>query len=344
MVFGDKNQAIYGFTGAAYTPLSVVLDNVNELGLPVTRRLTSQIAALASAVAGLTGDDVIQTLPGKEGEKPVLVIDKSLKRQTQHVVRHITQLIDSGVAANKIAVLARTKALLHPVEALLLANQINTARNGAARNRKHVLRVLRLMNMLERSLERSAKITPAMLQKVVSNVKVSDAVLEREALALKHAAMTKSIDGRYKLCAKIYIRLLGGIRENTKVHVDVNRYETFSRGHANARAIRAAILASTPEAVVTGTIHSAKGGEWDHVFIVGVTDGLLPIHFARDDDEQAISEERKLLFVAITRARKSLSLFHAPAINPANRKRYEKVCRFLDPDAVRKTIDILESS
>lgn len=344
MVFGDRNQAIYGFSGAGYTPLSDALDGVKELGLPESRRLTPQIAALASAVAGLTGDDVIQTLPGHVGDKPVLVIDKSLKRQTQHAVQHITQLIDSGVAANKIAVLARTKALLQPVEALLLANQVDTARNGVVRHSRHVNCVLWLLHILERSLEKSTKITPDMLQKVMKKVKVSGAILKRESMVLQRAAETKSIDGRYKLCAQIYLRLLGGLREDKKAaRDDVNRYEAFSRGYADARAIRTAIRSFNPEAVITGTIHSAKGGEWDHVLIVGVTDGLLPIHFTRNDDEQALSEERNLLYVAITRARKSLRLFHAPANSPSNRDRYENVCRFIDTDAVSKTLHMPKS-
>ncbi len=53
-------------------------------------------------------------------------------------------------------------------------------------------------------------------------------------------------------------------------------------------------------------MHSAKGLEWQHVFIIGLAEGLMPISYA--DDEAAIDEERRLLYVGITRARNSLRL------------------------------------
>jgi DNA helicase II / ATP-dependent DNA helicase PcrA len=62
----------------------------------------------------------------------------------------------------------------------------------------------------------------------------------------------------------------------------------------------------TREAVTLATLHSAKGLEWDSVHIVGLSEGLLPISYART--AEAIDEERRLLYVGVTRARKRLSL------------------------------------
>ncbi|MEM6511684.1 MAG: ATP-dependent helicase [Pseudomonadota bacterium] len=59
--------------------------------------------------------------------------------------------------------------------------------------------------------------------------------------------------------------------------------------------------------LILSTVHSAKGQEWDHVFILNVTDGNFPSEFATGD-AGAIEEERRLLYVAMTRARRSLSL------------------------------------
>ena len=76
--------------------------------------------------------------------------------------------------------------------------------------------------------------------------------------------------------------------------------------------------------VTLSTIHGAKGLEFDHVFVCGVEEGLFP-HFYSSDDSLQIDEERRLLYVAITRARFSVSLSHA-----RSRGRYGKI-HFVDP-------------
>jgi len=53
-------------------------------------------------------------------------------------------------------------------------------------------------------------------------------------------------------------------------------------------------------------MHAAKGLEWEHVFIVGVTEGFIPISHAKTD--ATIAEENRLLYVGVTRAKKSLML------------------------------------
>ncbi len=62
----------------------------------------------------------------------------------------------------------------------------------------------------------------------------------------------------------------------------------------------------TLSAVTLATLHAAKGLEWEHVFVIGLSEGLVPISFARSFD--AIDEERRLLYVGITRARSTLGL------------------------------------
>lgn len=59
-------------------------------------------------------------------------------------------------------------------------------------------------------------------------------------------------------------------------------------------------------AVVLGTLHAAKGLEWESVHIAGLSDGLLPVVHARG--AAALEEERRLLYVGITRARRRLAL------------------------------------
>ncbi len=63
------------------------------------------------------------------------------------------------------------------------------------------------------------------------------------------------------------------------------------------------------ERVVLMTLHSAKGLEFDHVFMIGMEEGLFPSQRCMDDGE--LEEERRLMYVGVTRARKTLHLLHA---------------------------------
>jgi len=85
--------------------------------------------------------------------------------------------------------------------------------------------------------------------------------------------------------------------------------------------------APVAEGVTLATIHTAKGLEWDVVHVCGLQDGTLPITFAETPAE--IEEERRLLYVAITRARTHLALSWALARNPGGRGT-RRPSRFLD--------------
>ncbi len=62
----------------------------------------------------------------------------------------------------------------------------------------------------------------------------------------------------------------------------------------------------TMSAVSLASLHSAKGLEWESVYLVGLSEGLVPISYAKT--AEAIDEERRLLYVGVTRARRRLSL------------------------------------
>ncbi|CAB4684188.1 MAG: AAA family ATPase [Actinobacteria bacterium] len=86
--------------------------------------------------------------------------------------------------------------------------------------------------------------------------------------------------------------------------------------------------APVAEGVTLATFHAAKGLEWDAVFLCGLQDGTLPITYA--DTPAAIEEERRLLYVGMTRARAELWLSWSAARNPGGRAS-RKPSRFLDP-------------
>jgi len=86
--------------------------------------------------------------------------------------------------------------------------------------------------------------------------------------------------------------------------------------------------APVADGVTLATFHAAKGLEWDTVFLCGLQDGTLPITYA--DTAAAVEEERRLLYVGMTRARLDLALSWALARNPGGRAG-RKPSRFLDP-------------
>ena len=82
------------------------------------------------------------------------------------------------------------------------------------------------------------------------------------------------------------------------------------------------------QGVTLASLHAAKGLEWDSVFVVGASDGLIPISLA--DGLEAVEEERRLLYVGLTRARRQLFLSWSLARSPGGRAS-RRVSRFLAP-------------
>jgi DNA helicase-2/ATP-dependent DNA helicase PcrA len=83
----------------------------------------------------------------------------------------------------------------------------------------------------------------------------------------------------------------------------------------------------TLSAVTLATLHSAKGLEWNSVYLVGLTEGLVPISYAKTFEQ--VDEERRLLYVGITRARRRLRMSWSRAGSVAGRLSTRQPSRFL---------------
>ncbi|WP_369819272.1 ATP-dependent DNA helicase UvrD2 [Tessaracoccus sp. ZS01] len=98
--------------------------------------------------------------------------------------------------------------------------------------------------------------------------------------------------------------------------------------------------APVADAVTLSTLHAAKGLEWDAVAIVGVREGMIPFVLAQE--EPALSEERRLLYVGFTRARRDLRISWAASRGKATRSRFigDQVSGPVETTTARKTTSV----
>jgi len=83
-----------------------------------------------------------------------------------------------------------------------------------------------------------------------------------------------------------------------------------------------------PDAVKLSTLHAAKGLEYGHVYLIGVEEGILP--HRESTDQQKVEEERRLMYVGITRAQKSLTITYCKKRKRAGDWESCEPSRFLD--------------
>jgi ATP-dependent DNA helicase UvrD/PcrA len=118
---------------------------------------------------------------------------------------------------------------------------------------------------------------------------------------------------------------LVGVAEEFSKQLPVEGVTPLGAFSDELRRRAAAQHAPTVDGVTLSSLHSAKGLEWDAVFVVGVVEGTLPTTYARTPEQ--LEEERRLLYVGITRARQWLWLSYAGSRSPGGRNR--QASRFL---------------
>ncbi|HET6211692.1 MAG TPA: ATP-dependent DNA helicase UvrD2, partial [Micromonosporaceae bacterium] len=219
------------------------------------------------------------------------------------VAARCAELIGSGVPAREIAVLFRTNAQSQAYEEALAEAGVAYVVQGAER-------------FFERAEVRQAMVALRGATKSAQETPLVPAVVE--ALAAVGWAAEQPPPGG---AARERWEALAALVKLADEHQAMDLAEFCAE-----LGRRAAIQhAPTVDGVTLASLHAAKGLEWDAVFLVGLADGTLPVTYAKTQD--ALEEERRLLYVGVTRARQFLWLSYGAARSPGGRPR--RPCRFL---------------
>ena len=315
-VVGDASQTIYSFTGASSGFLVAVAracrggDSGTLVRLVRDYRSTPQVVALANQIIKQSqGDEarlrlelVGQRPPGPE---PVLRAYPDEPAEAAGVAARCGELLAAGVPAREIAVLFRTNAQSQAYEEALAEAGVPTVVQGAERffDRAEVRGAMVALRAATRTAQESAGLRATV-------------VAALEAVGWRPDAPPGGGAAREKWEA---VTALVGLAEEFG---DQRSLVDFTEELARRAALQ---HAPTVDGVTLASLHSAKGLEWDAVFIVGLVEGVLPTTYAKT--VAALEEERRLLYVGITRARQWLTLSYAAARAAGGRAR--RPSRFL---------------
>ncbi len=289
-VVGDPDQTIYTFTGASPDYLLRFADKhpgARTIALTENYRSTPQILDLANRLTA-GGPRGALTTSRPPGPEPSIDRYAGPEVEVNAVVAGIKRLIGSGVAKSEIAVLVRINAQLPPIEDALTRAGIEYTVRGQRFYQRNEVREAR-------QLIARAKLTetgPALV------IAVRDLFVER--LGYEPGAETIGEEARERAAS---LELLLTIASDL---VEGNAEGTAPDLAAELDRRDAAEAAAQGVGVNLLTYHRAKGLEWDAVFLPAIDEGVLPIRQAKSDEQ--VAEERRLLYVGITRARTHLAL------------------------------------
>ena len=318
-VVGDDDQTIYSFTGASRDyllefprryPSATVVRLVRDY------RSTPQVVALANRV--LTGGKkLVAQCP--DGPEPVIEGYDDEPAAAAAVAARAKALIASGVPAAEIAVLYRVNAQSEAYEAALAAAGVPYVVRGGERyfDRPEVREAMLALRVASRDTDRDDP-GPDEGQAPLG-IGVRAALGTVGWSPEEPAAKTGAARDRWEA-----LNALVGLADEAAARPAP---ATFADFVAELEQRAADQHVPSVAGVTLASLHAAKGLEWDAVFLVGLADGTVPIQHAVTPDE--IDEERRLLYVGVTRARTHLHLSWAAARNAGGRKS-RRPSRFLD--------------
>jgi DNA helicase II / ATP-dependent DNA helicase PcrA len=294
-VVGDPNQTIYSFTGASSEflrefaqrfPAATVVDLTNNY------RSSGQIIAFANrlTVDSPLGGSLEAIAPA--GNAPTIRAHSNPIEEAEAVAAEISAAVASGVALSDIAVLYRINSQSEPIERALSKTAIAHQLRGGERffARPEIKTAVQLIRA--EALSPSGK----PLHQAVSDI-VRSLGWQQQPPTIEGA-----VAGKWEALNAL-LNMLDELAEGATIKDFA--LELADRAHSQHEPIKSAVTLST--------IHAAKGLEWQKVFVIGANEGFLPISYAKT--EAAVAEEKRLLYVAITRAMRELTISYSRSDN-----------------------------
>ncbi|WP_052235730.1 ATP-dependent DNA helicase UvrD2 [Mycolicibacterium setense] len=311
-VVGDANQTIYSFTGA--TPRFLLdfsrrFPDASVVRLERDYRSTPQVVSLANRVIAaargrMAGSKLHLVGQRDPGPEPTFSEYPDEVAEANAVARSIKKLIENGTEPAEIAVLYRINAQSEVYEeALTEAGVAFQVRGGEGFFSRQEIRqaLVAMQRFAERDVPEDN--LPALVRELIEPLGLTAEppagakARERwEALT----ALAELVDEEVALRPELDLRaLVAELRQRAD-----SRHPPVVQG------------------VTLASLHAAKGLEWDAVFLVGLADNTLPIShaLAHGPDSEPVEEERRLLYVGVTRARVHLGLSWALARTPGGRQ------------------------
>jgi len=313
-VVGDPAQTIYSFAGAQASYLTGFpkrFAGATNVELTRNYRSTPQVIEAANTLLKGSASTSVQ-LQAQRPAGPEVSWREATDEvdEAQAVAAEIRRLRDTGVPLREMAVLFRINAQSEAFEEALTAEGISYVVRGAARffERQEVRQAVALLRGEARAGEAA---TESLVQRVSATL---------SGMGWSAEAPTARGQARDRWESLQALVSQAAAHEASEVAPTLAGFvaELDRRAHEQH--------APVAEGVTLATLHAAKGLEWDAVFLCGLQEGSMPITYA--EGPAAVEEERRLLYVGITRAREHLWLSWALARNPGGQAR-RKPSRFL---------------
>lgn len=316
-VVGDASQTIYSFTGASpryLTQFRRTYPEAVEVRLVRDYRSTPQVVSLANDVLARAGRErsasSVQLVAQRPSGPPVsFTAYDDDEAEARGIAERVKRLIADGVRTSEIAILYRTNAQGEAFEQALSSVGVGYLVRGGERffSRREVREAIGLLRGAVRSVDAGTPMPQTVRDILTSAGWSSQAPTTRGAVRERWESLNALVQLADDLASTRGADLGAFVAELT---------ERAAEQHA-----------PTVEGVTLASLHAAKGLEWDAVFLAGVSEGLLPISFA--ETPESVAEERRLLYVGVTRAREHLAISYARARAVGGRAS-RKPSRFLD--------------